>query len=187
MSAKALVACLILLLAEAVGCGDASGPGPATTMDSGLPDALAGSDGVPSDPSTGVESGACTWSADFNPGSDEDALGCWAHPVTDPCQIPIGDTIGTNGMIVGPDGNPATDQSCRFACAGSEFALHCVGTYTWPDSGCETRTMPAPDSSLGCRILPLPTPENQSYYCCPCGGGQGSLADASVSISTLCH
>ena len=180
MFAKALVACLVLL-PGVVGCGDASSPAPATTMDSGLPDALAGPDGVPLDPSTG----ACIWSADFNPGSDEYALGCWAHQVTAPCQIPIGDTIGTDGMIVGPDGTPATDQSCRFACVGSEFALHCVGSNAWPDSFCETRT--APDSSLGCRILPVPTPDYQSYYCCPCGGGQGLSAGASVSFSMVCR
>jgi hypothetical protein len=30
-------------------------------------------------------------------------------------------------------------------------------------------TVPEPDTSLGCRILPIPTAVNTSFYCCPCG------------------
>jgi len=193
MSTKTVVACLFLLpIAGAVTCGGdrSSGtaePGTAATIDAELVDSLALPESVPTQATTEVDAGACTWSRDFNPASDEYALGCWAHSITNPCQVPGGGVVGPDGMILGPDGNPAADQSCRFACVASEFALHCVGEYTWPDSGCETRTMPAPDPSLGCRILPLPTPENQAYYCCPCGRDQASLADASVSASTLCH
>jgi hypothetical protein len=141
----------------------------------------------PAQDSTTVDAGTCAWPADFSPTGDEYAFGCWAHSVSVPCQLPAGAVVGPNGVILGPDGEPAADQSCRVACLGSEFSLHCAGEYTWPDSGCQTRTMPAPDPALGCRLLPLPTTSTSNYYCCPCGQSRGGLADASVSVSTVCH
>jgi hypothetical protein len=115
------------------------------------------------DASTIVDSGTCTWPANFIPTSDGSAVGCWAHAIS-----------------------TATDAGL-LSCSSSEYALHCVGEYTWPDSGCETRIIPAPHSSIGCRLLSLPTTATDNYYCCPCGPSQASLADASVSVSTLCH
>ncbi len=117
--------------------------------------------------STPVDAGLCTWPNGF-PTGEETALGCWAHPITDACLSP---------------GEP----TCQSACSASEYALHCIGEYTWPDSGCQTRIIPGPDSSLGCRLLPLPTTGTDEYYCCPCGPSQVSLGDASVMVSTLCH
>jgi hypothetical protein len=32
-----------------------------------------------------------------------------------------------------------------------------------------TGAIPSPDSSLGCTVLPLPTPPGVFFYCCPCG------------------
>jgi hypothetical protein len=212
MSAKAFVTCFILPIAGTAACGSDSSPGtagsgtaatvdamidqstPVVEADGALPDvpvvpgdAVGQVDAEPAQDSTAVDAGACTWPADFTPSGDEYALGCWAHPVTNPCVVPSGDVVGPKGIILDPAGNPAADQSCQFACVASEFALHCAGAYTWPDSGCEMRIIPAPDLSVGCRVLPIPTTPTDSYYCCPCGLGQASLADASVSVSTLCH
>jgi hypothetical protein len=114
--------------------------------------------GNTSEASIDIDGGACTWPASFTPTGDDNAVGCWAHAI-----------IGT------ADGG-------QFSCSASEYALHCTGDIAWPDSGCEVRTMPAPAPSLGCRLLPLPTAFNQDYYCCPCGQGQASLSDASVSM-----
>jgi len=110
------------------------------------------------DASITVDGGACTWPASFTPTGDDYAVGCWAHAIS--------------GTI---DAGP-------FSCSSSEYALHCAGDIAWPDSGCQVLTMPAPDSSLGCRLLPLPTPFGQSYYCCPCGQGKTTFSDASVSM-----
>jgi hypothetical protein len=114
------------------------------------------------DSSTIADGGACTWPAGFTSTGDSSAVGCWAHAIS--------------GVI----------DAGLLSCGSSEYTLHCVGDIQQFDSGCQMRTMPAPDFSLGCRLLPLPTPSNQSYYCCTCGEGQTSLADASVSMSSGC-
>jgi hypothetical protein len=53
-----------------------------------------------------------------------------------------------------------------FSCSSAEYSLDCVGELA------AGALIPAPSSALGCRLLPLPTPSNQSYYCCPCGQGE---------------
>ena len=120
--------------------------------------ACSGSNNSGSTYPSAVDAALCTWPTSFTSSGDEYAVGCWAHP------------------------SSGTTNADQYSCSASEYALHCVGDVAWPDSGCEVLTMPAPDSSLGCRLLPLPTPSNQNYYCCPCGQGQTSLSDASVSI-----
>lgn len=45
-------------------------------------------------------------------------------------------------------------------CASSRYALSCYGTNGVIAS--------APDSTLGCAVVPVPTPSNVLYYCCPC-------------------
>jgi hypothetical protein len=114
------------------------------------------------DASTIVDGGVCTWPSNLTPNGDDFAGGCWAHAV------------------------PGAADASLANCSLSEYALHCVGEMDRLDSGCETLTMPAPDPLLGCRVLPLPTAANASYYCCPCGQSQTSLADASVFMSSGC-
>ncbi len=29
-------------------------------------------------------------------------------------------------------------------------------------------SIPEPDSSLNCSVIPIPTPSNELFYCCPC-------------------
>jgi hypothetical protein len=38
-------------------------------------------------------------------------------------------------------------------------------------AGIPTTAVPTPDPSLRCGVLPLPTPPNQTFYCCACAGG----------------
>jgi hypothetical protein len=175
MSRRPFITCLVVPLAGAIACGDGG------NTDGGAESAEASAEA-----STGTDAGLCAWPGDFASSGDESALGCWAHAISAPCELQSGDVVGPNGIILGPDNEPAADQSCRSACVATEFALHCIGGYSWPDSGCQTRTIPAPHSSLGCRLLPLPTTGTDNYYCCPCGQGQAGLADASVMVSTIC-
>ena len=88
-----------------------------------------------------LDASSCTWPANFTPSSDASGVGCWAYAVTG-----------------GVDGGAVT-------CSSAEYSLDCVGVMS-----SSTMSIPAPDSSLGCRILPLPTPSNRLYYCCPCNG-----------------
>ena len=88
-----------------------------------------------------LDAGRCSWPANLTPSGDESAVGCWAYAVTGKA-----------------DGG-------TFACSSSEYSLDCVGAMS-----SSSMSIPAPDSSLGCRILPIPTPPNRLYYCCPCDG-----------------
>jgi hypothetical protein len=113
-----------------------------------LPDAAVMVGDAPTMSETGAEdsnvvhSGGCAWPENFTSTSDGSAVGCWAHTISGPAD---------GGM---------------FSCSSAEYSLDCVGELA---SGAP---IPAPTSSLGCRLLPLPTPSNQSYYCCPCGQGE---------------
>jgi hypothetical protein len=96
-----------------------------------------------------LDGGACTWPAKFTSSSDGSAVGCWAHANSGPV------------------------DASQITCSSAEYALGCVGE--WPysaDGGYVHLTVPEPDASLGCRILPIPTMVNTSFYCCPCGAGQ---------------
>jgi len=96
-----------------------------------------------------LDGGACTWPAKFTSVSDGSAVGCWAHTISGPV------------------------DASQTTCSSAEYALGCVGE--WPysaDGGNVHATVPEPDTSLGCRILPIPTMVNTSFYCCPCGQGQ---------------
>jgi hypothetical protein len=109
-----------------------------------------------------IDGGVCAWPASFTPSGDANAVGCWATAV------------------------PGPVDASQLTCSSAEYGLHCVGDIQRFDSGCQMRTMPAPDASLGCRLLPVPAAFNNDYYCCPCGQGQTSLADASITFSSGC-
>jgi hypothetical protein len=95
-----------------------------------------------------VDGGGCSWPENLTPVGDGSAVGCWAHAVSGPA------------------------DASQITCSSAEYALGCVGEWPYSADGGDTHvTVPAPDPSLGCRILPIPTPVNASYYCCPCGHG----------------
>ena len=111
-----------------------------------------------------LDGGACTWPASFTSSDDAGSVGCWAHVNTNVCQVPAGDVVDSHGTILAPDGTPVADVSCRQACVASEYVVQCVG-----EMSSRPLTIPTPDSSLACRVLALPTPSNEIFYCCPCG------------------
>ena len=95
------------------------------------------------------DGGGCSWPENLTPTSDGSAVGCWAHAISGPV------------------------DASQITCSSAEYALGCVGEWPYSADGSYTHaTIPEPDSSLGCRILPIPTPVNASFYCCPCGQGQ---------------
>jgi hypothetical protein len=58
------------------------------------------------------------------------------------------------GQICGPSG-------CSPLCSGSTFELTCSG-------GSPLNPPPAVDATLGCTVVPVPTPSDVLFYCCPC-------------------
>jgi|GEM_PF-6624874 len=127
---------------------------PAIT-DGGVDDVAMATEDAPLMPEDGseatsiVDGGGCSWPENLTPLGDDTAVGCWAHAVSGPV-----------------DGSQTT-------CSSAEYALGCVGEWPYSEDGGTTHaTVPEPDPSLGCRILPLPTPINRRFYCCPCGQGR---------------
>jgi hypothetical protein len=52
-------------------------------------------------------------------------------------------------------------MSCQSACSASDYSMTCTGAGA-------VGSIPAPDSALGCTVLPIPTPSDVLIYCCPC-------------------
>jgi hypothetical protein len=101
---------------------------------------------------------ACSWpsAADtFDAGE-----GCLPKSMFDICQVPSGSIILADGGILTPDGGTAV---CSDYCSPSEYALTCSST------GGPQTPIPSPDSSLDCTVIPIPTPSNALFWCCPCG------------------
>ena len=109
-----------------------------------------------------VDAGACSWPASVTSSGDASTSGCWAKPTFNICEVPSGGSVNAqDGTIRGPDGQVVTD-ACKDACSASEYALTCTGETMMPSS------IPSPASSLGCTVIPVPTPSNALFYCCPC-------------------
>jgi hypothetical protein len=108
------------------------------------------------------DAGACKWPDGFTSSGDASSVGCWASPSHNICRVPNGGSFNAqDGTIRGPDGQVVTD-ACQDLCLASEYALTCTGDGMMPAS------IPSPDSSLGCTVIPVPTPSNVLFYCCPC-------------------
>ena len=95
---------------------------------------------------------ACTVPAGADTAPEAGATGCTARTIFQICEVPSGSTVEADGAVSTPDGAPA---SCKDACSNTEYALTCANA--------------SAADSLGCRVLPLPTPAGVTEYCCPCG------------------
>ncbi len=149
-------------------CAAGVGPG----AGSGATDAAVDSapaDAAAPDAFAAVDGGACTWPASFSASVDAGTVGCWASVNSNVCPVPPGDVVRPDGTILDPDGNPVANASCKYSCSASEYPLSCTGEPR--PSG--PPTIPAPDLSLGCRVLYQPMIANPytETYCCPCGVG----------------
>jgi hypothetical protein len=123
-------------------------------------------EGADATPPTAVDGGTCAWPASVTSSGDASTVGCWAQASFNICEVPNGGSVNAqDGTIRGPDGQVVTD-ACKDACSVSEYALTCTGDTIMPSS------IPSPDTSLGCTVIPVPTPSNALFYCCPCGPGR---------------
>jgi hypothetical protein len=108
------------------------------------------------------DAGMCSWPSSLTSSGDASTVGCWANQTHNICKVPNGGSFNAqDGTIRGPDGQVVTD-ACQDVCLASEYALRCTGDWMMPAS------IPSPDASLGCTIIPVPTPSNVLFYCCPC-------------------
>ncbi len=111
---------------------------------------------------TGDTIPACTWPAGADTFEDASSTGCKPRSVFQICEVPSGSTIEADGAIESPDGAAA---QCSDACTATEYELSCEGSTDGGPGG----AIPQPDPSLGCTVIPIPTPSNALFYCCPCG------------------
>jgi len=94
--------------------------------------------------SASVDGMACTWPAAADTATDGGSSGYAGCLPSAPAQI----------CQQAADGS----ESCKPLCGASDYELSCRGA----------GSVPAPDPSLGCTIIPIPTPSNALFYCCPC-------------------
>jgi hypothetical protein len=74
---------------------------------------------------------------------------------------PFPDASSVSGCYRVDDGQICGPSGCQSFCSGSTFQLTCEG-------GTPFGSVPAPDETLGCTVVPIPTPSNVLFYCCPC-------------------
>jgi hypothetical protein len=89
-------------------------------------------------------------------GSQNSALTCQA-----PAGISTGADAAAPGCVADPSFKICGPSTCQSACSASEVAVTCTGASQFGP-------IPAPDAALGCTVLPVPTPSDVLFYCCPC-------------------
>jgi hypothetical protein len=97
------------------------------------------------------EGGSCQYPANVDVNSDPSSSGCFAGPAKQICEVSNGATV--NAEDGGVSGGT---ESCRSLCGPSQYGMTCMGANS------------DPDPSLGCQVIPIPTPSCCLYYCCPC-------------------
>ena len=136
-----------ILYASAPSSGKAGPCAGITVPDAAAPDGSVLPDG-----------GACHWPASASTFSDASGSGCTPRAGFGTCEVSNGGTGEPDGTIIPPD---IANGTCTNACSPSQYALTCVGAAL-------TSAIPAPDTSLNCRVIPIPTPSDVLVYCCPC-------------------
>jgi len=94
---------------------------------------------------------ACQYPANVD--SDDGAMsGCHAGPPGRICIVSNGASINAeDGGVTGGT------ESCRSLCGATDYEMTCT-------SG----GVSDPAASLGCQVIPDPTPFGEVFYCCPC-------------------
>jgi hypothetical protein len=137
-----------------------SGPVDASTGADGGGGVTAQGSNTSSEAGPNSDGGACAYPAGVVAETDAANSGCFAHVPGRICTV-------SNGAIVLLDGGVLDGtESCSSICGASQYEMTCQFTNT------------APDPSLGCAIIPIPTPSCCLYYCCPCA--DGPAVDAAV-------
>jgi hypothetical protein len=106
----------------------------------------------------GTKIPACSWPGSADTFDAPSNTGCYPQSMSQICEVPEGSVVHDDGTVTTPAGATVT---CHDACSPTEYSLSCRGAA--PDW-----QPPAPSPSLGCRVLPLPTPLGETIYCCPC-------------------
>jgi ABC-type Fe3+-hydroxamate transport system substrate-binding protein len=94
---------------------------------------------------------ACTYPPLAVTYSDASGSGCKPEAPGKICQVSNGATVLADGGVVNGT------ETCTSLCGDSQYELSCMEA---PSAN--------PDPSLGCTVIPIPTPADVTLYCCPC-------------------
>jgi hypothetical protein len=72
--------------------------------------------------------------------------------------VPNGDSVAADGTVVDANGKPVPGV-CKNLCKSTDYSLTCGGND--PASSAFT-------TSLGCTLVPTPTPFGVTIWCCAC-------------------
>jgi hypothetical protein len=108
-----------------------------------------------------ASAGVCTWPAAAQAFDAATSVGCEPEPTFQICEVP-------SDAVLNPDGTYTPPATCSDPCAPGGYALRCTAPMS---EGIPTRPVPTPEPGLRCAVLPLPTPPDRTFYCCPCGAG----------------
>jgi hypothetical protein len=100
------------------------------------------------------------------------SVGCGGDPLSTgsqvgslSCQSPAGVSEAPDAAVAGCFRSSfqicSTSTSCKPACAASDYSMTCSGAGAFG-------SIPEPDATLGCTVIPVPTPSDVLFYCCPC-------------------
>ena len=121
-----------------------------------LPFLIAACSGATAPGTSEADGGTCNYPASVVVDTNPSGSGCFASPPGQICQVSNGATINlTDG------GATEGTQSCSSLCGRSRYEMTCRGT-------APIGTIPSIDPSLDCQVIPIPTPSNTLFYCCPC-------------------
>jgi hypothetical protein len=157
--------------AEASNVMDQSNPIEADASVEGLDDGGASPDAIATDVDAGPGSAICRYPAGVEAAGDAANHGCFAAPSGQSCQVSNGATVLADGAVLGGT------EDCSAMCPGAHYEVTCR-------SASLMGSIPDPDSTLGCTVIPIPTPSDTLFYCCPCvGAGDASDSGATVEAS----
>ena len=105
-------------------------------------------------------SSECAWPAAADTYDTTNKSGCTPSARFDICEVPNGSTVEADGGVILADGGVGV-AACTNACSATQYALSCY-------SGGALVPIPAPAWSLGCQLIPIPTPSGALFYCCGC-------------------
>ena len=102
-----------------------------------------------------VQEAACRYPA--NASTDDGSMsGCHAGRPGQICEVSNGATVN-----IEDGGVSGGTESCKSLCGAGQYELTCT-------SAGISGPIADPDTSLGCVIIPIPTPSDALFYCCPC-------------------
>ncbi len=100
--------------------------------------------------------GVCLYPTAADTSADASAAGCSASSPGNICQVSNGATVEADGAVLGGT------STCSPICAAGHYQLTCS------TGGNIGAPIPQPTDWLGCEVIPDPTAEGVSLYCCPC-------------------